>query len=123
MLQGGLLSLRDDNGLRIESTPGPVRVQQLISAEAALQPPGFKVQVLLNGRVLPRSAKLSFAPHGPVYQLRLQRKAAALDFGSLPGPAGPCCPSRCGLQLCGDFAFGLHSPGRSDLPGSTDLSS
>lgn len=89
MLSGGTLSLRDAEGLRTEAASGPVTVQQLICAETALLPPGFKLKVLLQGRTLPKSAKLAFAPHGPVYQLQVQRKTAASDHCCLPVTVAP----------------------------------
>ncbi|CAE7194447.1 DHX57, partial [Symbiodinium microadriaticum] len=89
MLSGGTLSLRDAAGLRTEAASGPVTVQQLICAETALLPPGFKLKVLLQGRTLPKSAKLAFAPHGPVYQLQVQRKTAASDHCCLPVTVAP----------------------------------
>ncbi|CAE7466734.1 unnamed protein product [Symbiodinium sp. CCMP2592] len=78
MVSGGQLSLCDASGMRTEAATGPVTVRQLACAEATLLPPGFKVQISLHGRVLPRSARLAFAPAGPVYQLNVLKKAAAL---------------------------------------------
>ena len=89
MLSGGVLALCDANGPRTEVASGPVTAGQLASAEAALLPPGFKVQVSLHGRVLPRTARLVFAPDGPEYQLSVQRKAAALDSDCLQATLGP----------------------------------
>ncbi|CAE7670476.1 unnamed protein product [Symbiodinium sp. CCMP2592] len=88
MCNEGQLLLQDEQGQRLERAVGPITAGQLICAETALLPPGFKVQVLDNGRVLQRSAKLAFQPAGPSYYLLVQKKAAALDQQSLP-----CMPS------------------------------
>ena len=80
MCAAGQLSLQDAHGQRYERASGPVTAGQLICAETAFLPPGFKVHVSVNGRVLPRSAHLAFQPEGPTYHLHVQRKAAALDL-------------------------------------------
>ncbi|CAE7325636.1 unnamed protein product [Symbiodinium sp. CCMP2456] len=77
MLSGGTIALQDAQGSRTEKVSGPVTAGQLISAEAAFLSPGFKLQVWVHGRVLPRSARLAFLPKGPEYTLIVQRKAAA----------------------------------------------
>ena len=113
MLFGGVLALCDANGPRTEVASGPVTAGQLASAEAALLPPGFKVQVSLHGRVLPRTARLVFAPDGPEYQLSVQRKAAALDSDCLRATLGPIFLKNTDCSSAG--------PSRPDLVGCTAL--
>ncbi|CAE7246184.1 unnamed protein product [Symbiodinium necroappetens] len=88
MCAGGQLSVQDVHGTRIETASGPLTAGQLLCAEAAFLPPGFKLQLLVGDRVLPRFAKLSFLPDGPTYQIQVMRKAAALECAATPPPSG-----------------------------------
>ena len=88
MCAGGQLSVQDVHGTRIETASGPLTAGQLLCAEAAFLPPGFKLQLLVGDRVLPRFAKLSFLPDGPTYQIQVKRKAAALECAATPPPSG-----------------------------------